>query len=74
VSHRAPDRLERAAPTTRFRTTHELERELAMRERQVLSLQAEVRRLVGLLPREVRKSHPGLTRREKVALNGSRHP
>jgi hypothetical protein len=39
-----------------------------------LSLQAEVRRLVGLLPREVRKSHPGLTRREKVALNGSRHP
>ena len=46
------------------------ERDLNERDRQVLSLQAEVRRLTALLSRDQRKSHPKPTRREKVAMNG----
>jgi hypothetical protein len=50
----------------------QLERDLSERDRQVVSLEAEVKRLTALLPRELRKSHPNLTRREKIAadLNG----
>lgn len=52
-------------------TIRQLEAQLAERDTQVLSLQAEVRRLTALLPRDLRKSHPKPTRREKVAMNGA---
>lgn len=49
----------------------QLERDLSERDRQVVSLEAEVRRLTALLPRCERKSHPKPTRREKIMANGT---